>query len=192
MAYLSRCQIVRKIPELSSNILEFMGSGSVSTSRNSFMATGIRGYALIPALAKNIPRFSLQRIEQYSKKFSGSLIVSANQIRASSTTGDHVRLWQIERIVSAAFIVLLPACVLLNNAVVDVAFSILTVMHAHWGLEAIILDYARPAVVGPILPKVLFASLYLLSIATLAGLMALVYNGPGVGGSIRKMWSIGK
>ncbi|KAK0086452.1 hypothetical protein PV325_003166 [Microctonus aethiopoides] len=188
MAYLSRCQIVRKIPELS----KFMGSGSVSTSRNSFIATGIRGYASIPALAKNIPRFSLQRIEQYSKKVSSSLIVSANQIRASSTTGDHVRLWQIERIVSAAFIVLLPACVLLNNAVVDVAFSILTVMHAHWGLEAIILDYARPAVVGPILPKVLFASLYLLSIATLAGLMALVYNGPGVGGSIRKMWSIGK
>lgn len=49
-----------------------MGSGSVSISRNSFMATGIRGYASIPALAKNIPRFSLQRVEQYSKKVSSN------------------------------------------------------------------------------------------------------------------------
>lgn len=54
------------------------------------------------------------------------------------------------------------------------------------------MDYARPAVVGPVLPKVCFLGLYLMSAITLAGLLTVVYNGPGVGGAIHKLWAIGK
>ena len=59
------------------------------------------------------------------------------------------------------------------------------------GLEAVIVDYARPSVVGNILPKVAHLSLYLLSAGTLVGLLALIYNGPGIGKSVMNFWAIG-
>lgn len=59
-------------------------------------------------------------------------------------------------------------------------------------MEAIIIDYARPIVVGPVLPKILFVSLYLVSALTLAGLLVLVYNGPGISKVIKQGWAIGK
>jgi len=59
-------------------------------------------------------------------------------------------------------------------------------------LEAIIVDYVRPIVVGPVAPKVAFLMLNLLSIATLAGLFVLIYNGPGIVKIIKQGWVIGK
>lgn len=60
------------------------------------------------------------------------------------------------------------------------------------GLEAIITDYARPSVVGNVVPKVLHSSLLLLSAATLAGLLLLINNGPGVAKTMKNFWAIGK
>jgi len=59
-------------------------------------------------------------------------------------------------------------------------------------LEAIIIDYARPIVVGTLVPKVAFLMLNLLSAATLAGLLVLIYNGPGLTKVIKNGWAIGK
>jgi succinate dehydrogenase (ubiquinone) membrane anchor subunit len=59
-------------------------------------------------------------------------------------------------------------------------------------LEAIILDYARPIVVGTLVPKVAFFMLNLLSAVTLAGLLVLIYNGPGLTKAIKNGWAIGK
>jgi len=59
-------------------------------------------------------------------------------------------------------------------------------------LEAIILDYARPIVVGIIFSKVAFFALYLLSASTLAGLLVLIYNGPGLSKIIKEGWAIDK
>lgn len=58
------------------------------------------------------------------------------------------------------------------------------------GLEAIVLDYARPIVVGTLVPKVAFFMLNLLSAATLAGLLVLIYNGPGLTKIIKYGWTI--
>lgn len=60
------------------------------------------------------------------------------------------------------------------------------------GLEAIITDYARPRVVGPLLPKLLHFSLIFLSAVTLCGLFLLINNGPGVSKAIKEAWAIGK
>ncbi|NP_001165803.1 succinate dehydrogenase [ubiquinone] cytochrome b small subunit, mitochondrial isoform X1 [Nasonia vitripennis] len=125
---------------------------------------------------------------QLTKITANSLI----QTRSQSTHGDHVNLWKLERIVSAAFVPLLPLCLMLDNPVLDGLLAVLSVIHVHWGLEAIILDYARPIVVGPIVPKVCFVALYLVSALTLAGLLVLVYNGPGISKVIKQGWSIGK
>lgn len=62
----------------------------------------------------------------------------------------------------------------------------------HRGLEAIIVDYVRPIVVGTLVPKVAFLMLNLLSVATLAGLFVLIYNGPGLTKTIKNGWAIGK
>jgi len=107
------------------------------------------------------------------------------------SSGDHARLWQVERLFSAAFIALLPGMVILQNPIVDGLFALLVVMHAHWGLEAVVVDYARPSVVGPILPKVAHLALYIFSAVTLVGLLALIYNGPGIGKTVHNFWAIG-
>lgn len=60
------------------------------------------------------------------------------------------------------------------------------------GLEAIIVDYARPIVVGTLFPKVAFLLLNVLSAATLAGLLVLIYNGPGLTKTIKSGWKIGQ
>ncbi|XP_054014762.1 succinate dehydrogenase [ubiquinone] cytochrome b small subunit, mitochondrial [Hylaeus anthracinus] len=112
--------------------------------------------------------------------------------KATTPAGDHVRMWVLERIVAAALPIVIPAALLTESAVLDGLMSVLVVMHTHWGLEAIIIDYARPSVVGPLLPKILHVSLLLLSAATLAGLFMLIHNGPGVARAIKDAWAIGK
>ncbi|KAL6449275.1 hypothetical protein ACFW04_000721 [Cataglyphis niger] len=124
-------------------------------------------------------------------KFPVQSIVSVTPTRATSTHGDHVRLWLIERIVSASFLSLIPAALLFENKFIDIILAIATVIHTHWGLEAIILDYARPIVVGTVFPKVAFFMLNILSAATLAGLLVLIYNGPGLTKVIKQGWAIG-
>lgn len=118
--------------------------------------------------------------------------ISVTQTRAASVQGDHVRLWLIERIVSASFLSLIPAALLFESKFIDVLLAAAVVMHTHWGLEAIVIDYARPIVVGPLVPKVAFLLLNLLSAATLAGLLVLIYNGPGLTKVIKNGWEIGK
>lgn len=59
-------------------------------------------------------------------------------------------------------------------------------------MEAIIVDYVRPSVVGPITSKMAVLMLNLLSITILAGLFVLIYNGPGIVNIIKQGWAIGK
>ena len=65
-------------------------------------------------------------------------------------------------------------------------------IYAYRGLEAIITDYARPSVVGPVLPKILHLSLFIISAVTLCGLFVLINNGPGVSRAVKDAWAIGK
>lgn len=60
------------------------------------------------------------------------------------------------------------------------------------GLEAVVLDYVRPIIVGTVIPKVAFIMLNILSAATLAGLLVLIFNGPGLTKTIKNGWGIGK
>jgi len=124
-------------------------------------------------------------------KLPAQLTVSMTQTRAASVH-DHVRLWVIERIVAASLLSLIPAALLFENKLLDILMAVAVVMHTHWGLEAIVLDYARPIVVGTLVPKLAFLMLNLISAATLAGLLVLIYNGPGLAKVIKDGWEIGK
>lgn len=145
----------------------------------------------------NLNRSVISNASNYPKcsilsKLSAQSTVSMTQTRAASAHGDHVRLWVIERIVSASFLSLIPTALLLENKFIDILLAAVVVMHMHWGLEAVILDYARPIVVGPLIPKLAFLMLNLVSAATLAGLLVLIYNGPGLTKVIKNGWAIGK
>lgn len=63
-------------------------------------------------------------------------------------------------------------------------------MHAHWGLEAIVVDYVRPVLVGNAVPKVAHGLLILFSAATLAGLIYFIQNDIGIGQAVQKLWAI--
>ncbi|XP_017767125.1 PREDICTED: succinate dehydrogenase [ubiquinone] cytochrome b small subunit, mitochondrial [Eufriesea mexicana] len=129
----------------------------------------------------------------YVAKFPTNVMLGTQISRkATTTTGDHVRMWVLERIVAVALPAVIPAAIYCENAILDGILSVLVVMHTHWGFEAIITDYARPSVVGPVLPKVLHFSLLVLSAVTLCGLFVLINNGPGVSRAIKDAWAIGK
>ncbi|KAJ8714242.1 hypothetical protein PYW08_007862 [Mythimna loreyi] len=108
----------------------------------------------------------------------------------SGTPHDHSKLWVIEKGVAVALVPLVPLGLLLPNKLFDAALAILITAHSFWGLEAIAIDYVRPSVVGPILPKIALGLVYLICIATLGGLFYIISHDVGIGNMIRQIWSI--
>ncbi|XP_073950155.1 succinate dehydrogenase, subunit D [Choristoneura fumiferana] len=103
---------------------------------------------------------------------------------------DHSKLWVIERAVTAAMVPLVPVALLMPNKLLDSVLAILITAHSFWGLEAIAVDYVRASVVGPLLPKVAIALVYLISIATLGGLFYIISHDVGLSNTVRQFWSI--
>ncbi|XP_050500224.1 succinate dehydrogenase [ubiquinone] cytochrome b small subunit, mitochondrial [Diabrotica virgifera virgifera] len=107
-------------------------------------------------------------------------------------SADHSKLWPIERAVSIALLGITPLVFISPNTALNDIFAIATVAHFHWGLEACVVDYVRPIVVGPVLPKVTLALLYFLSISTLGGLLYYNHHSAGIGNAVRDFWKIKK
>ncbi|XP_044263646.1 succinate dehydrogenase [ubiquinone] cytochrome b small subunit, mitochondrial [Tribolium madens] len=111
-----------------------------------------------------------------------------SQVRFMSA--DHSKLWPMEKALSLSMIALVPAAIAMPNIVFDNLLAVASVIHFHWGLEAVVVDYARPIVVGNILPKLALGLLYLISATTLGGLIYYNINDIGIGKTIRKFWAI--
>lgn len=80
-----------------------------------------------PSLVRQLPQLSF----------------ATSTVRASS--GDHVKMWSAERVVSVAQV---PACILpfiVTTPMTDAMFCTLAVLHSHWGVEALVVDYIRPS-----------------------------------------------
>lgn len=60
------------------------------------------------------------------------------------------------------------------------------------GLEACVVDYVRPILFGNAVPKVTLGLLYLLSFATLGGLLYYNHHSIGIGQTFKKIWAIQK
>lgn len=74
------------------------------------------------------------------------------------------------------------------NPVGDYALALALVVHVHWGLEAIVVDYIRPSIFGQIIPRVALALLYLLSAMSLGGLFYFNYTDTGLVNGIKMAW----
>lgn len=105
-------------------------------------------------------------------------------------SGNHVTLWQAERVLAVGMLGLVPAALLIPSQATDYLVSLALVMHFHWGLEAIVTDYVREALFGKAIPKVAHGALLLFSAATLAGLFMMAYKDQGIATTIRKLWAI--
>ncbi|XP_037948556.1 succinate dehydrogenase [ubiquinone] cytochrome b small subunit, mitochondrial [Teleopsis dalmanni] len=103
---------------------------------------------------------------------------------------NHTMLWKAERIVSAALLGIMPIAIMFPSQTLDALMAISIIIHTHWGVEAIITDYMRPNVVGPMVPKVSHMALILVSIASLGGLFYLIFNDIGISKTIRQFWEI--
>lgn len=109
---------------------------------------------------------------------------------AAGAPGHHSTLWTVERVLSGALLVSLPAAIAFPSQPLDYILAVSMVMHAHWGLEAIVVDYVRPVLFGNVVPKLAHALLILFSAATLGGLLYFIYNDIGIGKAVRKLWAV--
>ncbi|EDV94985.1 succinate dehydrogenase [ubiquinone] cytochrome b small subunit, mitochondrial [Drosophila grimshawi] len=116
--------------------------------------------------------------------------ISVSAPRMASASSNHTGLWTIERIVSAGLLAVIPAAFIAPSQIMDALLAVSVVIHTHWGVEAMVVDYLRPAVVGNILPKVAHIALIIISVASLGGLFYYIKNDVGLANGIKRFWSI--
>lgn len=121
---------------------------------------------------------------QKMKPFS----LSAKQM--ASQGHDHTKLWAAEKALSASLLGIIPLAFLIPSQFMDYLLAVAVVMHNHWGIEAIVLDYVRPVFFGNVIPKIAVGAVYLLSIVTLAGLLFFITNDVGIVLAIKQFWKL--
>ena len=103
---------------------------------------------------------------------------------------NHARLWTAERYLSIGLIAVIPAAFLVANPALDYLLALSLVTHIHWGIEAIVVDYVRPTIFGPVIPRIALGSVYLLSALALGGLFYFNYTDVGIVTAIRMLAKI--
>ncbi|XP_017134053.1 succinate dehydrogenase [ubiquinone] cytochrome b small subunit, mitochondrial [Drosophila elegans] len=116
--------------------------------------------------------------------------ISASAPRMASAESSHTLLWTVERVVSAGLLAIIPAAFIAPSQVLDALLAVSVVIHTHWGVEAMVVDYMRPSVVGNVLPKVAHIALIVISVATLGGLFYFIQNDVGLANGIKRFWAI--
>lgn len=160
------------------------GSSAVCLQRYSTLNNSLARTMKFSQLQNTQPNFFIS--PQLLRNFS----TTQSKLSGDHSKSDHTTLWTIERFLSAALIAVIPAAYVIPSTALEYALVVSIVMHSHWGIEALVVDYARPAVVGAALAKIFHLSVYILSIITLGGLMNLILNGGGVVEGTKKLWAI--
>ncbi|KAJ8924299.1 hypothetical protein NQ315_007092 [Exocentrus adspersus] len=120
-------------------------------------------------------------VQQLNKNPISATKSKVNVIATRGMSADHSKLWPIEKAVSIALLGLVPASIITPNPILDNLLAVAVVAHFHWGLEACVIDYIRPIIFGPVIPKLALGLLYLVSAATLGGLLYYNHNCIGIG-----------
>jgi len=111
---------------------------------------------------------------------------------AKKSSGDHVKMWTAERLVSIAQI---PICIvpfMWTNPINDAIFCTLAILHSHWGIEAIVVDYIRPSLFGgsTVIPNICVSLVWALSAFTLGALYYFNYTDVGIINAIKMLWRL--
>lgn len=77
-------------------------------------------------------------------------------------------------------------CTILSiDLYIDISF-----LSFYRGVEAIVVDYVRPNVVGAVLSRAAVAGVYALSVLTIGGLFYFNYTDVGLSQAIRMLWKL--
>jgi len=110
-------------------------------------------------------------------------------VRASSS-GDHVKLWTAERFLSAALLGIIPVAVVFPTPAVETLLALSLTVHSHWGIEAIVHDYVRPAWFGNVIPKLAVAGVFGLSATTFGCLAYFIQTDVGLINAVQMLFSL--
>ncbi|CAG0893142.1 unnamed protein product [Cyprideis torosa] len=107
--------------------------------------------------------------------------------RAGAGT-DAAKLWHFERVVAASMLLLIPSAMLVYHPILDYLLSAILVMHGHWGLHGIVIDYLRPKIMGNALAKLSELVVYIFSAFAMGGIMYFNYTDVGLIHAIAGLW----
>ncbi|XP_034487054.1 succinate dehydrogenase [ubiquinone] cytochrome b small subunit, mitochondrial isoform X2 [Drosophila innubila] len=174
---------------LSSLLLRGAARGNAVSLIKSARITPLKAYSTVVA---NAQRQALAKPLALTQKVTPVAMrgISVSAPKMASAGTNHTSLWTIERVVSAGLLAVIPAAFLAPSQVLDALLAVSVVIHTHWGVEAMVVDYMRPAVVGNILPKVAHIALIIISVATLGGLFYYIKNDVGLANGIKRFWAI--
>ncbi|KAL9894097.1 uncharacterized protein ACN2A1_008898 [Glossina fuscipes fuscipes] len=112
------------------------------------------------------------------------------RIREYPSNRRYTIIWILEQIANVSLIFLMPTAFLCDNKEIDFAMGIAALLHSYCGMQSVISDYMRSAVVGKALPIITRVLVVIFSIAALCGLYQLVYDDIGIAPTIKKFWVI--
>merc|ERR1711963_5525 len=150
-------------------------------------------------LAQNLMRQQLRCLQNVNKqalsKIPKSTLVPAQFLATTSVQrsgADHVKMWTAERAVSVAQIPALIVPFMWTTPMTDAIFCTLAVLHSHWGVEAIVVDYIRPSLFGgsTTIPNICQGLVWALSGVTLGGLIYFAYTDVGIINAIKMLWKL--
>ncbi|KAA0196334.1 hypothetical protein HAZT_HAZT006904 [Hyalella azteca] len=108
----------------------------------------------------------------------------------SSSSGDHVKLWTAERVLSAVLLGAIPAAIAMPTPAVETFLALSLTVHSHWGIEALVHDYVRPSMFGNVIPRLSIAAVYGLSMMTFGSLCYFIYTDVGLINAVSIFWKL--
>lgn len=119
-------------------------------------------------------------------------VTSFSTTLAKKSSGDHVKMWTAERLVS---VIQIPICFvpfLHTTPLTDALFCTFAILHSHWGVEAIVVDYIRPSLFNgsTVIPNIAVSLVWALSAFTLGALYYFSYTDVGIINAIKMLWKL--
>jgi len=108
----------------------------------------------------------------------------------SETPPSFARHYYWERVWTLGMFPLFPAALFIHNPIMDYLLATTIALHVHWGMEAVVEDYARPFVIGQTLTKLSHYALYAFSLLMYIGLLHFNYTDVGITKAFEMIWSL--
>lgn len=125
---------------------------------------------------------------------ASAIMVQQKSLAASSAAVQkrpgHSKFFLIERIWAVGLIPLFPAAFFIQGPTMDFLLATAIALHAHWGIEIVVEDYARPLIVGEKLPGIAVKLVYVLSALMYAGLLYFNFSDVGITKAFEMIWSL--
>lgn len=132
---------------------------------------------------QNIARLAVTRSAVSNNLFSTS---------PTSMSGDHSRVWSMEKGVSALLVPGIIVPFLYTTPVTDGIFCAMMTLHSYWHTEAMVVDYIRPKLFGgnTLIPNLCRALCFALHAFILGALFYYNYTDIGIINSIKMFWKL--